>query len=255
MMGSARRGSALAGAGVVLLWVAFASGCLRGTRPETPALSACVVPVGGWAPGEEYPDMPLGLGLSGVVMEAGDGDAPDGCFDGWAVAGAPPGAGDRGAAWWFRAMGSDGRPWTVGVHLPGVARSVDTTTEIAGDWYYEWGGFSPDIASLALYDASTALLAWIGEGGALGELDLPPLDVLLEQGGAVYRDSDECGTWEGYDLEVIGDDGGVTPLPYGGSADLGAITFWHGGFDRTTETSDRCSDWFVADVLVAAAPL
>jgi hypothetical protein len=37
--------------------------------------------------------------------------------------------------------------------------------------------------------------------------------------------------------------------------DFGYLTVFHGGFDQTTDTSIRCADWFVANVILGAAAL
>jgi len=237
---------------ILVVTAACGPACVPHEPPASEgALSACAIPVGGWPAGEGGGD--VNVNFTGPVLEAGDGDAPDGCWDAYETAGPAPSPDERATAYWFRAMGDDGRPWTIGVAIPGAVRPIAVDDAIDAFWSYFPAGFSPTIAAMTLWADDGTILAWVSHGGGLDSYDLPAFDFTLVQGDVAYRDHDTCGSWAGYDLDVLLADGSTRTLPYGGSLDVGDLTLHHGRFDETTDFSNGCADWFVADLLVGAA--
>jgi hypothetical protein len=236
---------------ILLACAACTPGCVPHQPPAAEgALSACAIPVGGWLAGEGDGD--VNMNFTGLVLEAGDGEAPDGCWDTYQTAGPAPAPDERATAYWFRVIGDDARPWTMGVAIPGAVRPIAVDDPVDGFWSYSPGGFSATIAALTLWADDGSILAWVSHGASLEAYDVPAFDFTLTQGDVVYRSHDICGSWAGYDIEVVMMDGSTARLPYGGSLDVGDLTLHHGSFDRATDYSNNCSDWFVADLLVGA---
>lgn len=208
--------------------------------------SLCAAPTGGWVD-QAVVWQGLEVSLDGPVTAAGDATAPASCDTTTALR-SDGGLGQHG--WWFRVDDADGLSWTVDIDLPGATPPEvgDTVHVIYG---YEFGGFGPTVTELTVRDAENALIAWVGVGGALGDLH-PPDGLAVAEGPVVERVDDSCGAWARYALTV--DAGGASAdLPYGGSAEVGGLEVRHGGYEQTTRAG-TCLDWFVAHVALAALP-
>jgi len=97
------------------------------------------------------------------------------------------------------------------------------------------------------------LVVWVGVGGAPESLDGPD-GISLKKGVAVCRDSDDCGSWAWYLLDVsIGEESGTAgyrPDPLS----IAGYQVFNGGVEAGTSEEVRCLDWFVADTRVAIWP-
>jgi hypothetical protein len=200
---------------------------------------------------EPYDPYDMGdIALSGPVLDAGTGEPPDHCFDQAQIEpwGTEIAVDD---AWWLRVADGEGTERIVGVWLPDGPSGPAVGDEIAGEMSYRPGMFGPTVGWIELRDAAGALIAWVGTGGDLRDLELPS-EVKLDRGAVAGRDSSQCVAWESYDLDAAVDgDAGV--LPYGGAEVFGGLELRHGGYDEQTSDS-RCPDAFVARVTVAIAP-
>jgi hypothetical protein len=230
---------------VALLSLVGGLGCQEAAElPPVQAMAACAVsPL---TPVESYDTVEVAL--AGPVLETGDGLAPDGCFDGSHLNSddRPPPDAD---SWWIRVADADGNPWTVGVSFPGLARPFAVDDEIEASWRLVPPQFAAtSVGALALRDGTGALQLWIAEAIELVALQ-PPEGLQLEQGDAIYEQTEDCGTWAAYDLQV-----GETVIPYGGTAAVGDLAVWHGGYVGATGDSSECMDWTVDRVAVAFTP-
>jgi len=245
----ARRATGRALAAVALLPLVL-SGCPHHSAPAVPLFAACAVPAGGWAPDEDR--AAYALRLAGPVLQAGDGDAPDGCFAVWeGFLGADLGAGAD--AFWLRMADGAGRAWIVGVEIPGLARPFDAGATAAVDLdlavehslpggpILRPGRVAPLALSggLVLRDAAGATLAWIGDGYPGIDAALLPASVAIARGEVAYRRGDSCGKFQGYDADVTA--GGQTvSVPYGETREVGPFVVLHGGLDEITDVALAC---------------
>ena len=97
------------------------------------------------------------------------------------------------------------------------------------------------------------LAVWLGVGGSPESLEAPD-GISLTTGEAVCQDSDVCGSWAWYLLNVaVGAESGTAryktePLSIAGYQVL------NGGIEAGTGEQTQCLDWFVADARVAIWP-
>ena len=226
---------------VVVLVAVSVGGCddgLLDALPQAQNLAVCVIPDGGWdqAPGNETVE----LSLSGMVVERGAGPVPNGCFEpplvGW--------GGSSSAAQWLR-LEDGGQRWTVGVVMDGFA-APPAGAEVSLSLSHAHGAFGPAFGNFVLNDGG-GTRAWLALGGDIGDLVLPPPIEAVRQGKVVYRENDDCGTWEAYEIEVnTATD--VVVLEYGERESEDDAVLFHGGFVHDTGGKTSCSDWFVADL-------
>ncbi|MBT8495412.1 MAG: hypothetical protein KJO07_20355 [Deltaproteobacteria bacterium] len=210
--------------------------------PDTEAMAVCLAP-SGTASLPVNPE-PVVVTISGTVEASGIGMPPDGCFEG-------PGASRWGApaarTAWFRVF-DDSDGWTVGVALDDVERIAEGR-QVSFDYRFAFGGFSPEIGSLAVSD-DRGLRVYVGRGGDVDDLRLPDEIIEVERGATVYRQEDECGTWEAFELEVRTRSDGRETLEYGEEEDHGGSTLYHGGYRQDRGKTD-CADWFISDLSLA----
>ena len=214
-------------------------------RLALPQLAACVAPDAGFDGDGRFEEADLQLSLTGVdVLDAAP--ATD-CFPtGHAIGAFEPTV----ETVWLRGTDGAGDGWTIGLAAPGLsAQGLINSTEIDVSWSFRLGGFSPDVGAVEVRD-DAGLAVWIGEGADLDTL-ATPAELLLEEGARVCHQSEDCGSWEWLDLEATW--GGRTDtLNHGSSLTFGEHEILHGGYQNQTSASDRCADWFAADIQVAA---
>jgi hypothetical protein len=210
--------------------------------PHVEKMAACLAP-SGTASLPAVPE-PVVVSVSGEVEASGVGLPPDGCFEGNDAArwGAP----GTDIAWFRVFDGTDG--WTVGVSLDDVGRISDGR-QVSFDFRYSFAGFGPEIGSLEINDAR-GLRVYLGRGGDVDDLRLPDKILEVERGATVYRQQDDCGTWEAFEIEVKMVEDGRETLEYGEEEDHDGGTLYHGGYRHDRGKTD-CADWFIADLSMA----
>jgi hypothetical protein len=149
----------------------------------------------------------------------------------------------------FQVADADGKPWKVSVSFPGFQNPLQIGDAVSVQAFWGGGGFSPQIQSMTLRDASGSLLLYIGKGGSVGDLSLPD-GMSAAAGKVLCEQSDTCGDWSAYDLAITAGEASVT-VPYAGTSPIGAYRVTHGGFEQSTGGPTRCPDWFVAHVALA----
>ena len=223
------------------------------TLPPLPRVAACTVPEGGWSHnGNGVAGDGYAVTLAGRVASAGDGAPPDGCFDSGATVGTTPRATDATFMWWFRAADTSGRAWTVGALVPHLQRPVAPGQLVSVDYQWSARGFSPALGRLEVRDGTGGLLFWIGQGGDIPDLTLPQEVATLRRGQAWCLERERCGAWRGHDL-LISTGSAQATLRYGRESVIGELRLVHGGYDLAS-TYTGCSDWYVANIVVAAVP-
>lgn len=227
--------------GNLICWISLVTGLGCGddflsSLPEVQAIAVCVKPTNGW---EEAPGPTTEVSITGQVTERGVGDDGVGCFDppfvGW---GAPA----SGAKW--GRIDDAGQSWTVAVLMDGLS-FPDVGSDVAVTFAHARGGFSPSTGNFLLQESGSTR-AWMGLGAGLDDLVLPDTLQSVSRGKTVYREEDECGTWEAFEIEVRTLEDVVT-LEYGEQETEDDDVLFHGGYRHDLGKSS-CPDWFVADV-------
>ncbi len=219
--------------------------------PALPQLAACVIPAAGWTDNPQNSE-PLDISVSGTVDDVGVGAVPGECF---ASSGAHVGAytPDETNAVWARVTDDvSNEEWIVAFVAPGHAGlELMPTDSLSFEYEYMFGGFSPDRGQLTVRDATGDLVAWIGAAGSAESLS-QPTEISVAQGPARCSESDSCGSWSQYHLDVLMPGMSESEIvDYGATsgADAGSdFTFHHGGYAQDTQTSSNCADWFVGDL-------
>jgi len=246
----------LAGGFATTVWLTLAlAGCTTCKDLGPPAFATCAVPEGGWPDAsvgyDPYGSIP-DVDISGPVLEAGDGTAPYSCIGGYEAVGGwiyLPRNTDR--TWWLVVSDESGQRWTVEVLLPHSTRRPKVGEVVHVRFSWEWGEWTPPTANFELRDGDDDLVVWAGEDEWLGGLKPPAELELVGPGLPACGNSDECGSWARYALEVrVSGSRGVVPL--GGDATVGGLRVYNGDLEATSTTS-HCSDWGGGHALAAAA--
>jgi hypothetical protein len=143
------------------------------------------------------------------------------------------------------------RSWDVEALADGNPLPSLLGQKVSVSYSYGFGGFGPTRRQLSVVtEMSPSHGVWIAEGGDLPQLGKLPL--LLWQGQVVCMATEQCGSYNRYDI------GATDPLSmkmvqvsYGQTGRLGAWVIVHGGYEEQTSASSACADWFVADAGVA----
>lgn len=212
-------------------------------------MAACVAPVGGW---DEAPSSveQVEVSFAGDIIDAGSGTPPEPhCFQEMHVGDQnPPSTLDVS---WLR-VESSGEEWFVGLSLPGIEDApVPTVGEEASfDYRFAFGGFSPDVGHLTVWDGAGDLRGWFGQAGNVDGL-VAPTGITVARGSELCSESDECGSWSKYHLGVAVPGQSETAVDYGSTTSVDGFQIVHAGYEAQTASNDNCSDWFVGDVQVA----
>jgi hypothetical protein len=140
--------------------------------------------------------------------------------------------------------------WVVEVVVEGNQLPSLGGQKVSLTYFHEPGEFGPTRRELSMVTlTSPSHGIWTSEGADLTELGNPPLH--LSRSKAVCSTSEECGSYERYDIDA------AEPLtmrtvnvPHGQSGSLGPWVIVHGGYAQQTSENSPCSDWYVADVRV-----
>jgi len=220
-----------------------------------PRLAACVVEAGTTQDAPEWIEEGVTHDLAGVVVETGAGAPPDDCLHRGPNYSAVHGAAAEvlAPARWFRLEDAAGTVWTVwlllGEHTPALA----TGEAVVVHSFYRMEPFAPSPGHVLVTRPGGALVAWFGTDGTAEAL-APPEGVTLVRGAAVCAQSDDCGAWAGYALDVTAGESAAA-VGYGETATVGGLQVVHGGQRLEFPGPRGCADWFVADVDVALVPL
>jgi hypothetical protein len=220
--------------------------------PPLAQLAACVIPAAGWTENPQNQPEPLGISVSGTIDDMGVGAVPGDCF---ASSGAHVGAytPDETNAVWARVTDDvSNEEWIVAFVAPGHAGlELMPADFLSFEYDYMFGGFSPDRGQLTMRDEAGDLVAWIGAAGSAERLEQPS-EISVAKGPARCSESDSCGSWSQYHLDVQMPGAAESEIvDYGTTLgeDVGSdFTFHHGGYAQDTQTSTNCSDWFVGDL-------
>ena len=221
--------------------------------PAPPTLAACAVPVGGW---DQSPQNSEGIDItiSGAVNSVGTGAVPEGCFDtGGHVGAFTP---DQTTALWATVTDDvSGEDWVVAFIAPDhAAGDLMPADSLSFQYAYRFGGFGPDVGHLTIRDAADALVAHVAAAGSVEQLAQID-EVSVAEGPARCSETDSCGSWSEYHLDILPADLSESQvLDYGlswGNEASSDITVHHGGYARDTNQSTNCADWFVGDLDVA----
>lgn len=123
--------------------------------------------------------------------------------------------------------------------------------EVSLTFFHEPGEFSPTRRELSMVTLTNpAHGIWMGEGGDLSEIGNLPLQ--LSRSKTVCSTSEECGSYERYDIDAVEPlTTSTVSVPHGQTSKLGPWDIVHGGYAEQTSDGGSCLDWFVADVHVA----
>ena len=224
-------------------------------NPVVPTLAACAVPVGGWVDNPQNMAQPVEVSVSGVVNSVSVGAVPDGCFDpnGAHVGDFQP---DETNALWANVTDDvSGEDWIVAFIAPDHAGTgLMPADSLSFEYHYQFGGFSPDVGHLTIRDGDDALVAHLASAGSIERLEQFDA-VSIAKGPALCTESDSCGDWSRYHLDILPE--GLSDsliLDYGtswGNDASSDITVHHGGFAQDHGEYGGCADWFVGDLDVA----
>lgn len=123
--------------------------------------------------------------------------------------------------------------------------------EVSLTFFHEPGEFSPTRRELSMVTLTNpAHGIWTAEGGELSELGNLPLQ--LSRSKTVCSTSEECGSYERYDIDAVEPlTTSTVSVPHSQSASLGPWAIVHGGYAEQTSDDGPCADWYMADVSVA----
>ncbi|MDP2310976.1 MAG: hypothetical protein Q8P18_33460 [Pseudomonadota bacterium] len=209
--------------------------------PEPPDVGACF-----GNPGLDYPGYGTAeLSVTGTVTSVTTAPVPDACDVRFFHL-----AGSTEDAVVLVVADADGVETTVGLTAPDLVAPVVVGDTVSLDLAYTFGEFGPDEGHVVLADGAGIERVVIGVAGSLADL-ATPADVVLEQGGMVCTQHDECGTWSAFDFTVSAE-GDVGSVPYGQEAAVGPWRVVHAGDElQAINTGGVCPDWFVAHVAAA----
>lgn len=123
--------------------------------------------------------------------------------------------------------------------------------EVSLTYLHEPEDFSPTRMELSLVTLTSPTHGvWTSEGGDLPELGNLPLQ--LSRSKTVCATSEECGSYERYDIDAVEPlTTSTVSVPHGQTSKLGPWAIVHGGYAEQTSNSGACADGYVADVRVA----
>lgn len=188
----------------------------------------------------------------GTVLEVGEGMPPDNCFQDCHIGGCLDEQSMSADARWVRFEDADGAVWTAAFMVPFEQPWVSTGDDISVKYDYQWDVFAPDMGRLEVRKDND-LVVWLGVGGTPGALETPE-GISLTTGDAVCQDSDDCGSWAWYLLDVaVGDLSGTAGYK---TAPLNIVGYQvlNAGIKGGTSEEVQCLDWVVDDARVAIWP-
>ena len=143
------------------------------------------------------------------------------------------------------------RSWDVEAVAEGSRFPSLLGERVSVSYSYEFGGFGPTRRELSVVTKlSPSRGVWIAEGGDLGQLGKLPL--LLSQGQIACSATEQCGSYNRYDIAATDPLSMKTiAVPHGQTSSFGEWVIVHGGYAEQTSAGTSCADWFVADVHVA----
>lgn len=210
---------------------------------SVPPLRGCMVPEDGWIEGNLGG---LSASVSGLVRASEVGVSETECFTHEATVGTLHASSSM--SWFAVEDASDNAMWIVGLDIAGHGPVVELFDEVVVEYRFEPGEFGPDVGALTVTTPDGDLLAWVGEAGSVGGLTRPA-ELGLAVGEVAYERREDCGHWEGANLDFeLG--GESASLWWGEEAVLGGYRAISGGVAYSTAT-EGCPDWFVAHALGA----
>jgi hypothetical protein len=227
--------------------------------PPAP-VSGCMVPVGGWGDVTPQSEEGVELQITGTVIATGTGEPAEQCMEVGGPIGWPPDR-DVGVALsssalvWLELEDATGDRYVVAITGGDSTPAFEMGEPLAIDYSFAQGDFGPDVGSLELRDEVGGLRGWVAEAGGLNDLRLPDeLEAVTEAAPICYDQTEGCGDWSRYDLDVVLD-GATNPLPYGATLEVGDLALLHGGHDQQTGAGEGCPDWFVAHTALGLFPI
>ncbi len=208
-----------------------AGGLSCDTLPPALKVHACI-------PG----DAPAGVTseLEGPVLQTGQWMGSEGCA---------PSDGVDGEAFWFELQDASAKVWRFHVSLPGVANPLAVGKSVHVRYRRtDATATSLPLRELTLRSKDGTLMAYVGSGNELDELELPD-NVQAVRGGAVCTSEGTCQQTSAYRIEMTTSDGAHGELEPSSVEVIGAYRFVHGTYwRRVGEPSCPMSDEFASAI-------